>query len=973
MEKLFKKVKEVFPKSVIQYEKNYVSFTFGGGLYYQLRVQKDKVRMMATNYPAKAKLGECLKIIKKENIEGRKINDKEIVFEVGVRNPEIFTLRLEMPYEGNQLNDESFLNVVVDSSAKFHEAILPVVNNFLKQPAGDLYSLMGGSSPLNSGSSNSVNSTKTAKEVSAVQKDEEKKKQNKKIEKEDEAKQRRIKDDNTSKDIKLNDKSNKYKSQILTSTFVIRIGDKVNASMFKETANLSFWLGNFKEKIVKEIFYSEENEKYLVLTADKNGKKIDYWDMEEVNTQLSDNYQFECADVISAELEEESIEEDDKNSNGFESSELEENAFDLADFDLKDDLGINYICKKIKTGKYLTNLLYVNQCLASKEYSVDNHQAYYFDSNVLISDRELAGFLVVNMDGFYSNCMNEDEMVPIFSWSGVHDIEYSENKEGSSIDLIADNGRLTIRKEGSNSLKILYTFYQHVWKPIDEKFKNESTIFWNEVWDMGIQEIGFKNPEDYFTFHLGNTNVDDDENIEDENDDVVAENEAIDDVEEDGYEELEEDSNEEDEVVNQVNEDPYSYNVDLHDYGFVNKKTYKSSFDRFLMINENTGILNNRYTREPNDKERNDLWDITRIFCERIYQLDKDVNADQHEINVLSHFNVVSLNWCFIPQTDSRFTYSNGRFRRDTLALALCIFSRISRDYKKYDYLKNRWIIPHIKFSYLMWSLRSIIDANEDIIFYKYSVQDAKNALDTFAKIDRANQNKGQSGYVEFENLTDSNPLKKFGNELTRLLKNNLIPYQFILNYIWAKPKESFFKKLLGSANPKTSTERVRLLDSDLEKNKEYLIAQVKHKEFPDNWTFANDLVFVYCYFAKITDGLLSEDEKETIIEKLSEWLNEEDAKGIEKIKTYQKFKLGFAEFERDSHIERFRFALENIRRHFYIHFDGNEQKILAQLRNVMKDLYVIAESDSGKNEYAISDEERALLDEIDELWGTAS
>ena len=78
MEKLFKKVKASFPKSVIQYEKNYVSFTFGGGLYYQLRVQKDKVRMMATNYPAKAKLGECLKIIKKENIEGSKINDKEM-------------------------------------------------------------------------------------------------------------------------------------------------------------------------------------------------------------------------------------------------------------------------------------------------------------------------------------------------------------------------------------------------------------------------------------------------------------------------------------------------------------------------------------------------------------------------------------------------------------------------------------------------------------------------------------------------------------------------------------------------------------------------------------------------------------------------------------------------------------------------------------------------------------------------------
>jgi hypothetical protein len=130
-------------------------------------------------------------------------------------------------------------------------------------------------------------------------------------------------------------------------------------------------------------------------------------------------------------------------------------------------------------------------------------------------------------------------------------------------------------------------------------------------------------------------------------------------------------------------------------------------------------------------------------------------------------------------------------------------------------------------------------------------------------------------------------------------------------------------------------------------------------------------LVFVYSYFAKITDGVISAEEKETIIEKLSEWLDEEDATGKDKTKTNEKFKLGFAEFEKDPHIERFRFALENIRRHFFIFYDGDAEKTIAQLRNVMRDLYAIAESDSGKSEYAISDQERALLDEIDELWGT--
>jgi hypothetical protein len=144
MQTLFKKIKSAFPKAIAQYEKNYVSFTFGGALYYQLRVQKDKVRMMATNYPAKAKLGDCLKLIKKHGIEGQDINGKEIIFEVGVRNPEIFTLRIEMLYSGNQLDNDKFINDVIDSSAKFHEAVLPLVNHYMKEPVGDLYTLMGG-------------------------------------------------------------------------------------------------------------------------------------------------------------------------------------------------------------------------------------------------------------------------------------------------------------------------------------------------------------------------------------------------------------------------------------------------------------------------------------------------------------------------------------------------------------------------------------------------------------------------------------------------------------------------------------------------------------------------------------------------------------------------------------------------------------------------------------------------------------
>jgi len=146
MEILFKKIKTAFPKATIQSEKNYVSFTFGGGLYYKLHVQKDKVRMMATNYPQKAKLGDCLKLIKKHSIEGQYVNGNEIIFEVGARNSEIFRLCIDMAYNSGDLEKDSFINGVVDSCTKFHDILLPLINNFLNQPVADLYSLMGANS-----------------------------------------------------------------------------------------------------------------------------------------------------------------------------------------------------------------------------------------------------------------------------------------------------------------------------------------------------------------------------------------------------------------------------------------------------------------------------------------------------------------------------------------------------------------------------------------------------------------------------------------------------------------------------------------------------------------------------------------------------------------------------------------------------------------------------------------------------------
>jgi ankyrin repeat protein len=171
-------------------------------------------------------------------------------------------------------------------------------------------------------------------------------------------------------------------------------------------------------------------------------------------------------------------------------------------FSVTEEKEVQSICSKIEKNKILTNLLYVNMALSENDFEVDKHQAYFFDSAVLVSDRELEGFLLVNMDGFYSNCVNENELTILISWGAVTDLRYSESDGDSAIDIVTDQGELTIKKMGSISLKILFTFYKSVWEDVNEKFRDEPFINWNEVAKMGIKEVGFSNVDAYKSFKI---------------------------------------------------------------------------------------------------------------------------------------------------------------------------------------------------------------------------------------------------------------------------------------------------------------------------------------------------------------------------------------------------------------------------------------------------------------------------------------
>ena len=199
--------------------------------------------------------------------------------------------------------------------------------------------------------------------------------------------------------------------------------------------------------------------------------------------------------------EEEEVDEDEQEVD--EEEEIEEgNDENIEDFlknnfDIYDSNDVKNICNRIINDKVLPHLPYINDALASKDYEGDYNKAHFFAPHVYVSDKEMQGFLFVNMDGFYSNCVDLYSNQIIFSWSGVDDIKFKKTKTGCTIEIISKKGILTIKQEGIASLEILYVIYKNIWKLINDRFANEPIIMWNEVDEMGINRKAYFSHENY--------------------------------------------------------------------------------------------------------------------------------------------------------------------------------------------------------------------------------------------------------------------------------------------------------------------------------------------------------------------------------------------------------------------------------------------------------------------------------------------
>ena len=374
------------------------------------------------------------------------------------------------------------------------------------------------------------------------------------------------------------------------------------------------------------------------------------------------------------------------------------------------------------------------------------------------------------------------------------------------------------------------------------------------------------------------------------------------------------------------------------------------AINKFIKIDKETKITENNIIREPNSKEREELWEITQELVNFIYKQDLNL-TDKDLRDKACHYAIVSLHWNDLMMWDDNFSYSNGRFRRDTIALAICLFSRLDNSYNDYFKILDGWILPHANWSVTLWSLKSISDSNHDNFFREYQKEDVDKCIKYMSDSFRENR------YVDYSYLIkndEDHPLISYWWRIRTLLKfPKKETWEFLRRYIW---------------NSIDVPGGLGLLSRDRDINKDFLKIKSELIEFPKNWNFNEKLLFLFVFFCFKIDDELDEGEKEKMKKYWKEWNPDADDEQYNKT-----FEAVNSEMEKNSSIEKLYQCVHDIKAFFINKFNKDntasdlekQDKLNTQLVLILTDLKWLSYADGF-----CQDNEFQFIEALKGIWG---
>jgi len=379
-------------------------------------------------------------------------------------------------------------------------------------------------------------------------------------------------------------------------------------------------------------------------------------------------------------------------------------------------------------------------------------------------------------------------------------------------------------------------------------------------------------------------------------------------------------------------------------------ETLNNAILEFEKIDFLTNITSERITREPSTEERETLWNLTRVFVDFIYK--QDLNLTNKELrDKACHYSIVALHWNDLLMWDPNFSYSNGRFRRDTVALALCLFSRLDNSYADYHNILDGWILPHTNFSVSLWSLRSIIDSNRDNFFNQTSNEDAQKAIKYLTDSYSKNRN------VDYNYLIDNDkehPLLEHWCRIRLLFKfPNKDTWSFLRTYIW---------------NSIDVPGGLGLLSRDRDINKDFLKNKSESIEFPEDWNFGEKLLFLFIFFCFKIDHELDEGEKKWMKKYWKEWNTGADDEQYNKT-----FEAVTSELDKNSSIEKLYQCVHDIKAYFINKFNKDNTTSDLEKQNKLNTQLVLILTDLKWLSYAdgfCHDNEFQFIEALKGVWG---